>query len=343
MVGNGDQIVRPAGSRAERIVPGIWAIAVPIPGPLRVVLVYALELFDGLLLVDAGWDGDDQYDALARGLSTIGAAPDDVTGILVTHAHGDHYSLAMRIREASDCWIGLHPADVAYLEQMAASAGAADHPIESWGRRWAALPDERAAAIATMDRAFSAGFELAPDVLLDDGRIVEAGARRLQIVHTPGHTPGHVCVVESAERVVFVGDHVLEGGRPNVSIGPGSADDPLADHIEALRRMLPYEDYEALPGHGRSFGLSRGLAATREAHAAQLRTARRLVSAGASTVREVASALPADRAFEKLGSAGKYLLLGETHAYLAALERDGAIEAVDDWPLRWRAARNASD
>ena len=67
---------------AERVLPpveqvqqGLWSIPVPIPdNPLRYVLVYALELDDGLALIDAGWDTDDAWQALTDGLAAAGYA-----------------------------------------------------------------------------------------------------------------------------------------------------------------------------------------------------------------------------------------------------------------------------
>ena len=88
----------------------------PIPiNPLRYVLVYALETDKGPVLVDAGWDTAEAWDALTSGLVTAGTAVDDVAGVLVTHIHPDHYGLAGRIREASGAWIGMHPADAAMI------------------------------------------------------------------------------------------------------------------------------------------------------------------------------------------------------------------------------------
>ena len=100
----------------ELVQPGLWSIPVPIPdNPLRYVLVYALELDDGVALVDAGWDTPDAWDALVAGLAVAGGSISDVRAVVVTHIHPDHYGLAGRVRECSGAWVGLHPADAALL------------------------------------------------------------------------------------------------------------------------------------------------------------------------------------------------------------------------------------
>src|SRR5579863_3754395 len=102
----------------ERVRPGLWSIPVPLPdSPLRYVLVYALELDDGVALVDAGWDTPEAWDALTDGLAVAGGTVADVRAVVVTHIHPDHYGLAGRVREASGAWIGLHEADAALLRR----------------------------------------------------------------------------------------------------------------------------------------------------------------------------------------------------------------------------------
>ncbi len=84
----------------ELVRPGLWSIPVPIPNnPLRYVLVYALELDDGVAIVDAGWNTDDAWAALNSGLEEAGGSINDVQAVLVTHIHPDHYGLAGRVRE----------------------------------------------------------------------------------------------------------------------------------------------------------------------------------------------------------------------------------------------------
>ena len=86
----------------EKVRPGLWSIPVPIPNnPLRYVLVYGLELDDGLALIDAGWNCDEAWQALNLGLAHAGGSIADVRAVLVTHLHPDHHGLAGRVRAAS--------------------------------------------------------------------------------------------------------------------------------------------------------------------------------------------------------------------------------------------------
>ncbi|MGA9776067.1 MAG: MBL fold metallo-hydrolase [Candidatus Dormiibacterota bacterium] len=87
-----------------------------------------------------------------------------------------------------------------------------------------------------------------PSHHLSDGEVIEFGHRRLQVLHTPGHTPGSVCFL--AEGVVFTGDTLFPGG-------PGSTRPPqgdfatILDSIESRLFPLPPETV-VFPGHGDS-------------------------------------------------------------------------------------------
>ena len=74
----------------------------PLPGDgLKAVNVYAIEDGDGLALVDTGWRSDAILAALTDGFATLGARLSDLTAIVSTHSHYDHYGLSAHLRELS--------------------------------------------------------------------------------------------------------------------------------------------------------------------------------------------------------------------------------------------------
>jgi glyoxylase-like metal-dependent hydrolase (beta-lactamase superfamily II) len=236
----------------ERVRPGLWSIPVPIPvNPLRYVLVYALELPDGVAIIDAGWNTDEAYTALADGLAVAGYAMTDVRAVLVTHIHPDHYGLAGRVREASGAWIGLHPADAALLHDRYD-----DSAIEALVARERASLVRSGVPSPMLDELAGASMMIrhyvtmaGPDRLIEDGAALDLPGWDLKAVWTPGHSPGHLCFVSSDRRVLFSGDHVLARITPIVAVHSQSAPNPLADYLDALTavRDLPVE--EVLPGH----------------------------------------------------------------------------------------------
>jgi glyoxylase-like metal-dependent hydrolase (beta-lactamase superfamily II) len=324
--------------RVEPVRPGLWSVPVPIPAsPLRYVLTYAFEIPGGLVLVDSGWNAPESLAALETGLATMGAGLRDVRGVLVTHVHPDHYGLAGRIREVSGAWVALHPADAALIHDRYEEV---DHLLErtmAWLRDTGVpdsdLPNMRDASMALRNFVVVAR----PDVLLEDGDRAEVPGWQLVAVHTPGHTPGHLCFHEERSGLLLTGDHVLPRITANVSVHPQSGRDPLGDYLASLQRLHKYAGSPALPGHEWRFDhLGERIDQIVAHHEQRLDATEALVEAGAETVWEVATRLAWSRPWDQIQGFMRRAAIGETHAHLVALERRGRLARSGERPLRWR-------
>lgn len=211
----------------EQVRPGLWSIPVPIPdNPLRYVLVYAFELPDGVAIVDAGWDTEEAWTALVEGLSKAGCDITDVSAVLITHVHPDHYGLAGRVREHSGAWVGVHPADAAVLptrygEVEPLVASMRDLLVDC-GVPEVELDELSSASLGI--RQFVRQAE--PDRFIDDGDRLPLPGWNLRAIWTPGHSPGHLCFAEPDRRLMLTGDCVLPRITPNISVHPQQAANP---------------------------------------------------------------------------------------------------------------------
>src|SRR5687768_16526886 len=236
----------------EQVRSNLWSIPVPIPhNPLRYVSVHAFALDGGGLgLLDTGWESDEAWAALTGGLASIGGAIDDVRGVLVTHLHFDHLGLANRVREASGAWIAMHPADATVVAGLNRRGGAAaiaaqiEFLVGLGADRADAAPDVGPAE--NMERFTRMAV---PDRLLEDGDLADFSGWRLRAVHTPGHTPGHLCFAEDRTGLFFSGDHVLPRISPNISTTFEGTADPLGDYMRSLTEVSALEPAEVLPAH----------------------------------------------------------------------------------------------
>ena len=139
----------------------------------------------------------------------------DVQGVMVTHIHPDHYGLAGHVRENSDAWIALHPADAALIhdryEEPTDLLERMGGMLRKLGAPASELEELRNASMPA--RPFVDFVE--PDVLMEDGdKPRHARAGTSPPLWTPGHSPGHLCFWEATHRLMLTGDCVLPAYHP---------------------------------------------------------------------------------------------------------------------------------
>ena len=171
-------------------------------------------------------------------------------GVLVTHMHFDHVGLAGRVRQASGAWIAMHPADQAVFARPDYRSAERAVTVEAeFLCGLGASPAEAATAVGTAAEWEKFTTIAQPDRLLTDGELADVPGWKLRAVHTPGHTPGHLCFVDERSRRLFSGDHVLPRITPNISVQRGAPPDPLGDYLGSLARTRDLDVDEVLPAH----------------------------------------------------------------------------------------------
>jgi glyoxylase-like metal-dependent hydrolase (beta-lactamase superfamily II) len=242
------------------IVPGIYQLKIPIPdNPLGHLNCYLIEGKDGWLMVDTGWHTTEAFSSLNTGLRGLGLALSDIATIIVTHVHPDHFGLAGRIKHMS-------PATRLLTHRWESDL------IESRYIKFSELRDKIAAMlerhgvpIADLSSLKSASMPALqfvtvtlPDHTLYGGEIISTGVYDLEIIWTPGHSPGHICLYEPQNQFLFSGDHILPSTSPNISYHVQSGDNPLGDYISALRKVQNLPVTKVLPAHEHIFTDLRG-------------------------------------------------------------------------------------
>ena len=184
-------------------------------GPLQTnCYVLACNETKRAAVIDPAWDGRAIYDkTVAEGWS--------IQHILLTHSHFDHVGGLAELKELSGAPIAVHPGAVPMLENAVLA-----------GRMWQiSIPEPPA-----------------PDVLINDGDLIELGNLQLEVLFTPGHAPGHVCFYLASEGVLFDGDVLFQQGIGRTDL-PGGDYATLMDSIHQRLMILPDETL-VLSGHG---------------------------------------------------------------------------------------------
>ena len=310
----------------EQVRPDLWSVPVPIPGsPLRYTLTYVVAGGGDLIVVDPGWDDADSWQVLERGLGAVGAAPADVTGVVVTHAHPDHHGLSARLQQASGAWIAMHPAERDSLPVRQWRGDASRRADLAW-LRTCGLPADLAAELAVTDASPVLALP-EPGILLEDGDVVKAGPRRLRAVWTPGHTPGHLCLYEETGDLLLTGDHVLPRITPNVGLQRSGAEPPLAAYLASLRRVAAFAGAEALPAHEYRFsGLADRVAVLLAHHDRRCEEVVAILERlGPATIWQVTQELSWARGWAAVTGMMRRAALGEAAAHLRHLAGLGRV------------------
>lgn len=162
-------------------------------------------------VIDPGDEADKILMSLAESALTV-------KYIINTHGHFDHVSANERMKEVTGADLLIHPLDAPMLSQLAATAAA-------WG--------------------LSSKDSPPPDRTIEDGDVVQVGTITLNVIHTPGHTPGGISL--HADNAVFVGDTLFAGSIGRTDF-PGGDFNVLKSSIQDKLFKLD-EDVTVYPGH----------------------------------------------------------------------------------------------
>lgn len=324
------------GVTSTAFARGVWGTTLPFPSPLAYSFGYLVEVDRGVIAVDLGWNSDESWAAFQAGLHRSGKDLDSLLGVVVTHVHPDHYGLADRVKESTDAWIAMHPAELPHIVNDAAAARRRVDEMSDWMVS-CGVPQDVLDEIHGEEAAIMSGFaSVPPDVLLEDGATVPDTGGSLVAVHTPGHTPGHLCFKDTERNLFFTGDHVLPRVTPNVSKRPGYGADPLDAYSHSLTKLSGEAPEVVLPGHEWAFdALAARLEFLQSHQDERAIEVEQVVRAGAETVWEVTQALRWARPFNQLASRGRRQAVGETQAHLYRLRNERRIALVGESPERW--------
>jgi glyoxylase-like metal-dependent hydrolase (beta-lactamase superfamily II) len=172
------------------------------------------------LIIDPGWDADLILDRVKQlGLQ--------IEALIHTHAHIDHINATAGVSAALDAGCSVHADDLFLYDNIAAQASL----LTAFGMQVETFQPPK------------------PERLLVDGDVVGADACAMQVIHTPGHTPGSLSfVLEGSQRILFSGDTLFSGGVGRTDLWGG---DPraLVRSIRDRLYRLP-DDTLVIPGHG---------------------------------------------------------------------------------------------
>lgn len=201
------------GAVAE-VAPGVRRIVANNPGPFTFKGTNTYIVGRGeVAVIDPGPEDAAHLDALLGAL-----AGERISHILITHTHRDHTDGLAALRERTGAAV------------LAYGPTGKPRGVQTTSPSGKAFVDE----------------DLAVDERLRDGDMVKGSGWALDVMHTPGHAPDHLCFGLVGHRTVFSGDHVMGWNTTVVAPPEGH----MGDYLGSLERLLERNDTVFLPGHG---------------------------------------------------------------------------------------------
>ncbi|MDR0389124.1 MAG: MBL fold metallo-hydrolase [Spirochaetaceae bacterium] len=236
----------------QRILPNIFRIPVRLKGnPLKILNSYVVKTTDRNLLIDTGFNQDESFEDLKKGIEELDLDMDK-TDIFLTHFHSDHTGLVPRIAgTSSKKYMGA--ADIELFEAQNSDRDGYWGKVKDAFLSRAYPEDEYRAAV---DR--NPARHLVSPVRFDcipvhDNEVLRIGDMEFVCIHTPGHTPGHFCLYNKKNKLIFLGDQLLFDITPNISVRPrpGNA---LKEYLESLQKLKNYDVAIPLTAHRENNG-----------------------------------------------------------------------------------------
>ena len=327
-------------AKTREVAPGVVEVFLPLPSKPSIINTWLLDCGDGVwALIDTGVGLEMSREALGAALDERGLAFEQIRYLLGTHHHPDHFGASRAYQEQTGARVHLHPLELQRIEYSLAAT--TEDMLRHSRRHGMAIPPSAAEGAPRPRDVWAGSFEptLRIDHSLADDEVLVLGNRRLRVVWTPGHTPGHCCFLELESGVLFVGDHLLPKITPHVGVYPTSPPNPLGDFLASQEKIAALENVSLVcPAHGPTFTDHRHRARQLIAHHEhRLRTMVDALRLGPETAIEVAKQAFA-WVFEDLVQnrfqVGAALM--ETIAHLELLHARGvAVREESDGALRY--------
>ena len=286
-------------------------------------------------LVDSGW-ASSSAELAAAIRNEMG---DDVVieRLLLTHLHPDHFGGSKAVIEGYSSKLSYHRKENLHwtyynilredITRASGLLGASTDVLEA------------ARARITASRALLPE----PDSYLADGAKIRGRSGDWRVVHTPGHSPGHVCLYRQRDGTLISGDHILERETPNVAFYPVPGYHALRSYLTSVAKVKRLAPGRVLPAHGEVITDVDGkVEALSTHHQERLLEVFQGLGGGVRTVEEVASCVKWSRGpLESLGRFNRWLATLETISHLEFLVECGVAQ-MEGGPRRaYRATGRA--
>jgi glyoxylase-like metal-dependent hydrolase (beta-lactamase superfamily II) len=200
-------------------VKDVWQIKVDVPFGVRAVSSYILDVNGNKVLIDAGLDTSTFKKKFFQEFRKTGLNIEDIDMCIITHNHIDHIGLLPTLkRKNPSIKIVMHSitkkileweTDKSNMEEIEKTATNISYEMKNCGLS----EEERLRIVQFFTYWPKLRLYQKPDIIVNNGDKI---LNNLEIIWTPGHSFGHICIFDKKRRILFSGDHILSRITPHI-------------------------------------------------------------------------------------------------------------------------------
>ncbi len=314
--------------RIKKVEEGIFLNRVDLPdNSLKFLNSYIIRSDEKIALVDTGMNNPVSFSSLMENLSSLKIEKIDY--IIITHLHNDHIGLLEKIynlnKNAKILIFKKEKETIGKMLERFENEDETKNYLEKLGF------DKETLNVFNYWKMDLDPYNLVmkKSETLDEEKI-KIGKTELQVIWTPGHTPGHMCLLHKISNKIICGDHILKNITPNISFL--YEENNLLDYFRSLDKVKGIDPGLILPGHnGFIINVKERIEELRKHHIERLDEILKFLQNKDMDLYELASKMTwsSNKIFSKMDSFQKYMALGEAMAHVIYLENEGLVERTE--------------
>src|SRR5690625_2304094 len=226
---------------------GFNMVTIPLPFRLNHVNCFIAEGENGYIIIDTGLNNEDASKVWNE---VIENKP--IEKIIITHLHPDHYGYAGELQQLTNA-----PVSITKIDAETAKYVWEDQPLKALKEDYSRsnVPEKIADGIIDITKQFVPYVSPLPSVehYFNEGDMIYLSGNCYEVIFTPGHSDGLICLYNKEKNVLFSTDHILPKITPNISYWFYGKENPLSDYEKSLQKIKKLNAGFVIPSHGKPF------------------------------------------------------------------------------------------
>ncbi|MFE4898785.1 MBL fold metallo-hydrolase [Peribacillus butanolivorans] len=233
----------------QQITDYLTRIGIPVPFPMKYVYCYIFRTREEIILIDVGFPTTDAKQYWEEVFEELSINPTDISKIILTHFHPDHSGLISWMQQKTGAHVYMSKEEAKMIKTVfGGSTKQAEATYELFQKH--AVPEPLLTKVKENVLFLSNKVNPLPEINNFNESQLDSPDGRWAVHKYSGHAEGHLCFYHESQKIMLIGDVVLNRITPNISLWPNSDQNPLASYFSTLHCLVDQDISIAYPAHG---------------------------------------------------------------------------------------------